>query len=76
MTLHELSTQYRRSAAAIRERIEELEARYPWSTPDESQVLDARIRVLASMWRQTRDIAVLCEHYYERGYRRNGRYTI
>ena len=38
--------------------------------------MDARIRMLTAMWREARDLAVLCERYYDRGYRRNGKYTI
>ena len=32
-----------------------------------------RIQTLQTIWRETRDLAVLLEHYYERGYRRNAR---
>ena len=39
-------------------------------------MLTDRIRTLGIMWRETRDLAVLCEHYYDRGYRRNARYTL
>ena len=35
-----------------------------------------RIHMLTAMWRETRDLAVLTERYYERGYRRNARYTL
>ena len=35
-----------------------------------------RIQTLQTIWRETRDLAVLLEHYYERGYRRNARYTL
>ena len=76
MTLLELSRDYRASAAALRGRIRELEETYPGLTREECIRLEERIRILYAMWRESRDIAVLCEHYYERGYRRNGRYTI
>ena len=42
----------------------------------ERLMLTDRIRTLGIMWRETRDLAVLCEHYYDRGYRRNARYTL
>ena len=77
MTLLELSGQYRSSAEALRERARLLEGRrrQEW---DEARCLqlDHRIRLLRTMWREARDLAVLCERYYERGYRRNVRYTL
>ena len=43
----------------------------------EKQRLD-KIIASTGRWsrREARDLAVLLEHYYERGYRRNDRYTI
>ena len=38
--------------------------------------LDERIRVLTVMWREARELAVLTGRYYDRGYRRNVKYTI
>ena len=35
-----------------------------------------RIRLLRAMGREARELAVLCERYYERGYCRNGKYTL
>ena len=35
-----------------------------------------RVRILSAMWRDTRDIAVLTEHYYERGRCRNAKYIL
>ena len=47
------------------------------SEPEQAgRLLDSRIQQLRAMWREARDLAVLCEHYYERGYRRNARYTL
>ncbi len=76
MTLYEISKDYRASAHALRGRIRELEETYPGLDREARIRLDERIRVLTAMWRESRDLAVLCEHYYERGYRRNVRYTI
>ena len=45
----------------------------PGADPDQ---LELRIRILSAMWREARDLAVLTDRYYERGYRRNVRYTI
>ena len=77
MTLLELSVEYRASAAALRERalLLENQQREEW---DESRRmrLEDRIKMLRTMWREARDLAVLCERYYERGYRRNVKYTL
>ena len=78
MTLLELSAEYRASAEALRERALTLEHRlreYEWDAAVRVQLED-RIRLLRAMWRETRDLAVLCERYYDRGYRRNVKYTI
>lgn len=77
MTLLELSEQYRAEAAVLQERIRLLEGEVR-RTSDEGErlSLQARIRVLSSMWRDTHDIAVLTEHYYERNHCRNAKYII
>ena len=77
MTLYELSMEYSASAAALRGRIGALR-RLCEEAGDEGtrQRLQSRIRVLTAMWRETREIAVLTEHYYDRGYRRNGKYIV
>lgn len=77
MTLLQLSVEYRKSASALSNRIVLLEglskASQDW---DERCLLEARIRMLATMQREAREMAVLLERYYERGYRRNVKYTI
>ena len=77
MTLLELSVEYRTNADALRERALLLEQRQ-LETWDEAQrvCLADRIKLLRTMWREARDLAVLCERYYERGYRRNVKYTL
>ena len=77
MTLLELSAEYRASADALRERALTLEHRLKeiWDPADRAMMED-RIKLLRTMWRETRDLAVLCERYYDRGYRRNVKYTI
>ena len=77
MTLLELSVEYRASAAALRERALLLESqqREEWDEGRRMRLED-RIKMLRTMWREARDLAVLCERYYERGYRRNVKYTI
>ena len=77
MTLLELSVEYRASAAARRERalLLEQQQRDAWDDGQRVQLAD-RIKLLRTMWREARDLAVLCERYYERGYRRNVKYTV
>ena len=77
MTLKELSVEYRAQVAVIRARIRELEAaREVTEDEKERSQLENRIWILTAIWRDTRDVAVLMERYYERGYRRNARYTL
>lgn len=77
MTLLELSVQYQASAEALSGRLRELEARKAGCAEEwEQAVLAERMRTLAAMWRQARELAVLTAHYYERGYRRDGKYTL
>ena len=77
MTLQEMGAAYRDQAEVLRTRIRELEtARARTEERKEQDKLTGRIDLLRSIWRETRDLSVLLEHYYERGYRRNGRYTL
>ena len=77
MTLLELSQQYRSSAQALLDRVHTLEARRRQETDElDRRLLERRIHCLSVMWRESRDLAVLCERYYERGYHHNGRYTV
>lgn len=77
MTLQEMSVEYRAQAQALRGRIKELEAaRQEARNPVEKEKLQVRIWALDTLWREARDQAVLLERYYERGYRRNARYTL
>lgn len=72
MTLQEMSNTYRSQHEALRRRIRELTAA---GVGDETRGRQ-RIRRLEEMARENRDLAALLEHYYERGYRRNARYTL
>ena len=77
MTLLELSQQYQLQSDALQLRI--LELQLLWSRTQNDHLrsaLASRIRVLSAMRREARELSILCEHYYERGYRRNERYTI
>ena len=77
MTLQELSAEYREQAEVLHQRIAllrrmEREA----SCETEKMHLRDRRRILTAMWRETRDIAVLTEHYYERSRCRNAKYIL
>ena len=77
MTLKELSIEYRAHARALDLRICQLECRMDRSSdPKERDRLEERIRMLSTMLREARELAVLTERYYDRGYHRNAKYTI
>ena len=77
MTLTELSVEYRAHADALNERIRELEpVRDACADELERVALNERIHMLATMLREARELAVLTARYYERGYRRNAKYTL
>lgn len=77
MTLLELSVEYRSHAHALDLRICQLQAALDRTQDDlERCLLTDRIRMLSTMLREARELAVLTERYYERGYRRNAKYTL
>ena len=77
MTLLELSAEYRSHARALDLRICQLECRLAGTRDaDQRCQLEDRIRMLSTMLREARELAVLTERYYDRGYRRNAKYTI
>lgn len=77
MTLCELGREYTMAAEALRERIRQVEAMRALET-DAGRVLllDHRLRLLRSMWRDTRAVAAHLEHYYEKGISRNAHYIL
>ena len=77
MTLAELSLEYRAHAHALDLRIRQLEYMLKkTSDADKRCQLQDRIRMLSTMLREANELAVLTERYYDRGYRRNAKYTI
>ena len=77
MSLKEMGGEYRAQALVLQARIRELrEACRQAETEGEKEKLRQRIWALAIIWQETREQAALLERYYERGYRRNGRYTL
>lgn len=76
-SLSGLSTQYRNQAQALRGRMRELESlRGASRSKRERESLRYRTTCLSELWREARDLAVLTERYYDRGYRRNGKYSL
>ena len=81
MTLLELSVEYRAHARALDFRICQLQAVLERTeNEDQRLMLNERIHMLSNMLsimlREARELAVLTERYYERGYRRNAKYTL
>ena len=77
MTLAELSLEYRAHARTLDLRIRQLEYLLEQTgSADQRCQLQDRIRMLSTMLREARELAVLTERYYDRGYRRNAKYTI
>ena len=73
MTLLEMSALYAESAAALRRRIGE-----PRELKDEEdrRLLRRRITELTPLLQETRELAALTAHYYDRSYHRHERYTL
>ena len=77
MTLQEMGAAYRDQARVLQARIRDLEAARAQEKEREERInRTGRIDLLRGIWRETRDLSVLLERYYDRGYRRNGRYTL
>ena len=77
MTLAELSLEYRAHAHALDLRICQLNDKLEHTkNADKRCQLQDRIRMLSVMLREARELAVLTERYYDRGYRRNAKYTL
>lgn len=77
MTLTELSVEYRAHADALSGRIHQLE--FSLSQTEDSAErcqLQDRIRMLSTMLREARELAVLLEHYYDKSHHLNGKYQI
>lgn len=77
VTLYDLSLEYDSAAQALRVRIRQLEEAQAGEADGAQQLLLAhRLRLLRSMWRDTREVARHLEHYYEKGVSRNEKYLI
>ena len=77
MTLQELSKYYEQSAVLLRKRLRLLRQLLATETdPEEIFHLKRRIRELSPMLTEMNELAELTAHYYDRGYCRNGKYTL
>jgi len=72
MTLLRMAAEYRRSGDLIRLRIIALKDALRSADPLEALRLEQRIRELEIMYRETRAIARVLEHYYDRRYHDRG----
>ncbi len=77
MTMLELSYTYQDSAELLRRRVQELRASLKRTADrEEARCLQARVNALTPLLRETRELAYLTAHYYDRRYHISGRYTI
>ena len=77
MTLREMSKDYRAAAVPLRQRLAQLRrALKQTDDPEAVWCLKRRIAVLTPMLTEMNELADLTEHYYERGYYRNEKYTL
>ena len=77
MTLKEMSGNYREAAQLLRERLHLLRQMQAQATDaEEIWHIQRRIAELTPMLTQMNELAELTEHYYERGYYRNEKYTL
>ena len=76
MTIQEMGGAYRDQAEVLRERIGVLRAVRREESGEARLRLDRRISMLETICRETGELAALLEHYYDRGYRHSGKYTL
>ncbi len=76
MTLLRMAADYRQSGDLIRMRIIALQDALKTAQPQERKMLELRIRELGVLYRETREVALVLERYYDRRYHRNERYTL
>ena len=77
MTLYQMSFVYREDAVRFRMRITALRQKARAAeTKEEAQQITRRIADLQLLARQSRELAELTQHYYERGYYCDERYTL
>ena len=75
MTLARMAVSYRHSARLLWERIKELKKAEETAGPAEKSRLGQRIKDLNTLYRETREAALVMERYYDRRYHKHGRHT-
>ena len=75
MTFKEMAVTYRLEADRLRHRIQ-LVRELPTRTEVERTAKIERLRLLEAMRRDVRDMAVICERYYDPDFHKNERYSI
>lgn len=77
LPLKELSRSYRAAAQPLRKRLSQLRfALEEAEDPEQIWHIKRRIAELTPMLTQMNELAELTEHYYDRGYWRNEKYTL
>ena len=76
MTLYQMSFLYCEDALRLRMRITVLREQARTADSEERLRLTRRILELEQLLRQSRELAELTQHYYERGYHRSEKYTL
>ena len=77
MTLKELSAGYRDSAEKIRKQLNRLRRmRQETTDPEERWRIAYQISHLVPVLTELNELADLTEHYYDRGYYRDQKYTV
>lgn len=77
MTLQQISAGYEASAVLLRNRLRQLRQELARTEdPEEVWHLKRRIAELTPMLTQMNELKELTEHYYDRGYYRNEKYTL
>lgn len=76
MTLRELSVEYRKELVPMGQRIQALRKEKKTCPPERLPEIEYRLNRLTEVYRDTRALAELLEHYYERSFYRNGKYTL
>lgn len=76
MTLLRMAASYRQGGELIRLRIAALREAARTAEAEEKRQLELRIRELSALYRETREIALVLERYYDRRYHSDERYTL
>ena len=77
MTMEGISAEYRASAELLRARLKQLRQKKKEAhDPGVIWQLNRRIAELTPILTQMNELADLTEHYYDRGYWRNEKYTV